>query len=677
MAESTDARVRTPEDQDRSLKRLMQAAGVLLLLLVTAIMIFLWLFQWNWLRGPIGRLASARLEREVRLVGDLDVKLLTWTPTAYVQDLRIADAPWADAREPMIQVRRLTVATRWRDLFAGRVAFPLIRAEAPNVRLLRDRQGRANWNFSGEEDDGEAARIPPIETLLIEDGRLAYRDRQRDMEFSGTMESSERVASGGGGVFRVEGRGRLADAPMRLTIGGGPLVNISRDRPYPLTADIRAGGTTITARGSITRPFDLNHFETRLTLEGPDLGDLHEIAGLAAPNTPPYRLSGRLMRAERVFTFNDFSGRVGDSDLSGNLRVALGGARPRVNATLRSRQLDFDDLLAVVGGPPDASETANAEQRAQSANMRGEGRFLPDATLDAERLRAVDADVTYRADTVNAGRLPIRAVSFTVDLENALLSVNPLSFRVPQGRIDGSVAVNGRSAMPRTEADIRIRGVQLESLIPARGGSQPVEGPVIARVRLAGTGNSVRRAVASSDGQITVVIPRGRVRRACAELTGVNVGPGLLQLLSGDQSETPLRCAVADFQVTNGVARARSIVADTDVVLIRGTGQVNLAEETFAIRLDGDSKRPRLVRLFAPINIRGRIASPQVSVEPGGIVAQGGIAAALGALISPLAAILPFVELGTAEDANCGALVAQANRRGAPAPGAQAAVRGR
>ena len=231
--------------------------------------------------------------------------------------------------------------------------------------------------------------------------------------------------------------------------------------------------------------------------------------------------------------------------------------------------------------------------------------------------------------------------------------------------------------MPRTEADIRIRGVQLESLIPARGGSQPVEGPVIARVRLAGTGNSVRRAVASSDGQITVVIPRGRVRRAFAELTGVNVVPGLLQLLSGDQSETPLRCAVADFQVTNGVARARSIVADTDVVLIRGTGQVNLAEETFAIRLDGDSKRPRLVRLFAPINIRGRIASPQVSVEPGGIVAQGGIAAALGALISPLAAILPFVELGTAEDANCGALVAQANRRGAPAPGAQAAVRGR
>jgi hypothetical protein len=46
-------------------------------------------------------------------------------------------------------------------------------------------------------------------------------------------------------------------------------------------------------------------------------------------------------------------------------------------------------------------------------------------------------------------------------------------------------------------------------------------------------------------------------------------------------------------------------------------------------------------------------------------VAQGGLAAVLGALINPLAALLPFVDPGLAEDADCGALIAQAGRQGA------------
>ena len=40
-----------------------------------AIVIFLMLFEWNWVRGPIGRWATARYDREIVLAGDLDVRL--------------------------------------------------------------------------------------------------------------------------------------------------------------------------------------------------------------------------------------------------------------------------------------------------------------------------------------------------------------------------------------------------------------------------------------------------------------------------------------------------------------------------------------------------------------------------------------------------------------------------
>ena len=45
------------------------------------LIIFLLLFQWDWLRGPIAHFASKKIHRDVRIDGHLRVHLLTWTPT--------------------------------------------------------------------------------------------------------------------------------------------------------------------------------------------------------------------------------------------------------------------------------------------------------------------------------------------------------------------------------------------------------------------------------------------------------------------------------------------------------------------------------------------------------------------------------------------------------------------
>jgi hypothetical protein len=104
--------------------------------------------------------------------------------------------------------------------------------------------------------------------------------------------------------------------------------------------------------------------------------------------------------------------------------------------------------------------------------------------------------------------------------------------------------------------------------------------------------------------------------------------------------------------------QARQIVIDTGVVVSHGSGTVNLGSETMNLRLDGQSKKPRLLRLWAPIVVKGRFTHPQVGVEQGAVAAQGGVAAALGALVHPLAAILPFVTAGGAKDVDCQALIA-------------------
>ena len=61
--------------------------------------IFAALFDWNLLRGPIGRWASAKYDRQIALTGDMDVKLLSWTPTVVVRGLKVGGPDWARDRD--------------------------------------------------------------------------------------------------------------------------------------------------------------------------------------------------------------------------------------------------------------------------------------------------------------------------------------------------------------------------------------------------------------------------------------------------------------------------------------------------------------------------------------------------------------------------------------------------
>ncbi len=72
------------------------------------------------------------------------------------------------------------------------------------------------------------------------------------------------------------------------------------------------------------------------------------------------------------------------------------------------------------------------------------------------------------------------------------------------------------------------------------------------------------------------------------------------------------------------------------------------------------------MRLMAPITLQGPIRSPKLGVDKSKAAGQIGLAAAFGTLLTPIAAILPFVDPGLSEDADCGALLAEARQKGAP-----------
>lgn len=649
-------------------RRIAWTAGIFLALaLAAAILAAIW--DWNWFRGPVASIASGRMHRQVTIGGDLRVHPWSWQPSATVDGVRIANPAWARGSPvggaDLADIGRIAVQIRLLPLFTGHLDMRLLEFDQPKMALYRNEEGRATWDFSDGAKPDEPLRLPPIRKFVIDGGQLTYRDDERKLSFNGTVDAKERLGQDNRG-FQMVGQGVLNTQPFDLKLTGGPLLNIDRNKPYPFDANIRAGQTYVTAEGAVPKPFDLAQFYMNVTSRGPDLSDLYGLTGVPLPNTPPYNLRARLSRDVHLWKVGNIAGKVGSSDLTGNLSVRTGDKLPFLTADLHSRALNFPDLGALFGGARKTGPIASPTQKAVAKQMQQQARIFPDATLNFSKIRGLNADISFKADAITGAPIPLRSGSTRVKLSAGLLRAEPLELDLPQGRISGFVQLNGRQTDAITDLDLRLSNARLENLVPVKfQGQQPFTGAVVARAKLHGTGDSVHDAMGDANGEVMIVVPNGQIQRTIAELAGVDAIKGLGLLLSKDQTTTPIRCGVMHFTGRGGVLSADQLIVDTDPVLISGGGVINLDKETLGFTVKGHPKKFQLVRLMVPINVNGPLLSPKVSVQKGQAIAQGIGAAALS-LLTPVAVLLPFIDAGLAKDANCAGLAAEGKAAGAP-----------
>jgi uncharacterized protein involved in outer membrane biogenesis len=118
----------------------------------------------------------------------------------------------------------------------------------------------------------------------------------------------------------------------------------------------------------------------------------------------------------------------------------------------------------------------------------------------------------------------------------------------------------------------------------------------------------------------------------------------------------------------DGIFVPQVFVVDSSEEKITGEGEIDFRDERYKLRLKADSKRPSLVALRGPIRIEGTFKHPRVAPEAGPVVARVAAAVALGALLTPPAALLALADPGGARDSDCPALFTQADKAVADGP---------
>ena len=669
------------------LRTLLPALLSLLVLVPVIACIVIATFDWNKARPWLNARASAALDRPFAIRGALSVAWRQPAAQMQGQDKQWRDyLPWPHlvardvhlgnpaGMEPgdTVALAETAFSLNPLALLQRRIHIPLLSFQAPRLALLRRDEKTNNWTFT--QDAKPSPWTFDLERVVLSDGEVKFDDSVTRTHVRANVTTLDQ-----GGKYGIAWTvaGSYNGAPVTGGGKAGAVLSLKHQAtPFPIQAEMRSGTNRMTIEGTVTRPAELAALDVHLALAGRSMARLYEFTGVLLPETPPFATAGRLTatidRHGSTWTYDQFKGKVGSSDIGGKLAYATGKPRGTLTGNVESKLLNLRDLGPLVG----ADSNASKKERGVTETQPG-GKVLPVEAFRTERWKTIDADVRYgAARIVREKALPITQLNTHIVMDNGVMTLAPLDFGVAGGdlrstiRLDGSGS-DGKQAIKAT-MHVAARRIQVKQLFPTMERMQATVGTINGDAQLSAVGNSVAALLGKANGEVKTTIEHGSISKLLLEEMGLNVGSIVLTHVTGDK-QVRLNCMATDFRVDNGLMLARRFVIDTEEALIDVDGTINLANEELDLTLRPQTKGLRILSLRAPLYVKGPFSQPRVSVDKTVLALKGGAALLLAVIAPPLAAIVPLTQQQADKHADCASLLAAASVKPvAPPPGKRA-----
>ncbi|MES2366546.1 MAG: AsmA family protein [Pseudomonadota bacterium] len=642
----------------------MKWLGYLLAAIIVIIVLFVLFFDWNWLRHPIERAVTDKTGRALTIRGNLHVKLGWPVTRIQVTDITFANPAWA--QQPlMFSVKRLDGGIRLPELFERQFWLSTVKLTQPQVFLEQSADGRKNWLLDRNQTDESAqAKIDRIE---LDNGHLTYSAPAQKIHIQAALSTRQTGPQDTGTAnIQFKAQGEYEGMPLNASGSGGTILALSdQTTPYPINIKATIGHTQLQADGTVTSLTRFSAVDLNMVLKGNSLDQLYPLIGIALPRTPAYSTKGHLLHSARQWRYEKFAGRIGKSDLAGNMQIDSRGKRPFLRGDLTFQVLNLADLGSPVGmskqnsGQSTAAPPGQQTASAPAVTQQNKSGVLPDLPFRTERWNSVDADVKIQAKRIQRAKaLPIENLVTRLQMRDSILTLDPLKFGVAGGTLAGAITLDGQHDPIQAKLNIHARKLMLNQLFPTIKLSKTSIGQVNGDFDLRGNGNAISKMLASSDGKVVLLIDGGEISKLMLETAGLHLWEILQLKLTGDKV-IKLNCAVADFNVKKGVLQTRTLLLDTQITTITGTGDIDMAQETLNLDLVPHTKVISPVALRSPIYIRGKFSKPEISIDKTKVALRSAGAIALG-VVNPFLAIIPLLDTGPGKKSECGRVIEEA-----------------
>jgi len=544
----------------------------------------------RFLKPTFESIASRMTERQVKVAGDFQFYFDIIDARFVADGMTISNPTWA-SKPNFFEAKHIAARIKTIPVLFGERRAEWLVLDGGKVDAEWDAKKRNTWTFGDPNQKGEPFQWPTIGRADVTNTEVRYIDPQL------FLRTDIKVGDIAAGDTRIDGKvpftgtGTLRSKPFTMygaLLSPNSTVTFGRTR-FEMHA--RSGPTYLDLNGTLPAATQIEGSDLNLKVHGPNVRLLFDFLGVAAPDTRNYWFTSKLTKAGGEWRFTRINGRYGASDLHGKMTISFPKDRLFLDAMFDSNLVDIIDVGPFIGYAPQA--LAAQGPQAAVAQTGGTPRILPDAPLRMESIRNFDAHILYKVKDFRNPKFPISNVDLTFDLDKSLMTLSPLSFDIAGGKLASDITINARVPAVITDYDIRLSPTPMSKLLAGFGVAQAgTTGTIKARIKMQGTGDTLRDSLATSNGRIAIILPKGTFWTQYVQLAEFDIGL-FVQKLIQDKLKKPIEinCGLLGFTVRDGVAAADPILIDTDKNVMTATGGFSFQAESLDMNFRADGKK--------------------------------------------------------------------------------------
>ncbi len=403
--------------------------------------------------------------------------------------------------------------------------------------------------------------------------------------------------------------GSIGDKSLSIRAQGGNLLDGDPMARVPLHASFTVGESNAQLDGTMSRD-QMTHLDLFVTFKklGDDDPDLYIEMNVSDPGTD-WKLTSILARRA-------------DSKLTGDLLIGNRGERRFFDGALAVSNVDY---------PEDDDESEAAERNISDV--------LPEGDLFSNLLdfsEEFDADFRFRATDTRIYGVSFGQLDFHTLLDHGSLSSTIEKATIGDAELSATFNLTPEEGQTNMDFEAALQDVSLSALIAAIDQLDGVTGKFDGTINLRASGHDAETVLNSTAGRMVFFLEDGKMPDELATRIAGDVFTAIFSDFDKDDT-TPIRCAIVEFAVEDGVARSERMIMDTGTFNLYGNGEILLGEQHLDIKLVPRAKDFSLVSMRLPLRFKGPF--DDIEFDPN-------VSKAVTSLLTP-------IELGLEDDASC------------------------
>ena len=437
--------------REGSVKKILLIVFALIVLLISAFVVFVMSIDWNEHKAKIAEQFSTLTGKRVVFEGDVE---LSFFPSPYltVENVKIYNANLQD-KNPLAQINRLVANLELMPFIKGEFNVKEMSLKNPIVNIQVDENGLCNWDteLTAEQRTRMAETPVKLDSLSIEKATLTVKDSRKGIDWFFENLSAEVMADSLLGPFRIEGSYVKDNNPAGFAFSIGRL-DTSMSTSISAVINNPASQTILRFDGSVLPQQDL--------LSGSVSFEANKLKQFITENFKnvvfddnydyPLAFSAQLNINSQKAEITDLAIKYGDTAGAGNVIIPLNKdnkqeEESKIEVVFNMTDLDLEPVVYFLHN--------------EVSKYKESGKFVLNMSSD------VIADI--KAVSVKYGKHQARNAEISVDVLSQKINVNTLKATLAgdaKMEMWGAISA-GKEGEMKYQSEVRLRTDELITLL--------------------------------------------------------------------------------------------------------------------------------------------------------------------------------------------------------------------